>query len=276
MLYKQEKDQDSFKELYKELLKDLGPIELHVPKNSKDEKALTCAPGFIGECYGENANFRLMYVGRSVNGWGIAWNQEDDFATQALEAKLRRTDSENKEFDLNDVASNPGQVCVRFNKEGKEINGKYHYNRSPFFQLCKSLLTECGISKTWAENIAWTNLFKVAPYVAGNPGDKLKEYSLKACVAILKKEIELYEPTHIVFVTGWEWFKDFELKTKFKELPSEKDGRINDFINGFGTLDFSDINGKYKSAKVVICQRPEGRNGTRKEQGKAIKDAFNK
>jgi len=42
----------------------------------------------------------------------------------------------------------------------------------------------------------------------GNPNYTLKMFQLNYCKEILRIEIELCKPRHIMFVTGEDWFND--------------------------------------------------------------------
>lgn len=58
----------------------------------------------------------------------------------------------------------------------------------------------------WVDYIAWTNLYKIAPKDTGNPTTTMSKKQFATCKNILKAEIEKFNPTHILFVTGYEWW----------------------------------------------------------------------
>ena len=46
------------------------------------------------------------------------------------------------------------------------------------------------------------NLYKIAPRKGGNPSEAWQKMQREACVELLRAEIEFFNPTHILFVTG--------------------------------------------------------------------------
>lgn len=60
----------------------------------------------------------------------------------------------------------------------------------------------------WQERIAWTYLYKLAP-LKGKPQPFLYEKQKALCGEILRAEIELLRPTHVLFCTGWGSVWDF-------------------------------------------------------------------
>lgn len=62
----------------------------------------------------------------------------------------------------------------------------------------------------WQDRIAWTYLYKLAP-LRGKPQPFLYEKQKALCDEILKTEIELLRPTHVLLFTGWGSVWDFDL-----------------------------------------------------------------
>ena len=156
----------------------------------------------------------------------------------------------------------------------EDQNGnQYNYNKSPFFQLCHKLMNLYGLSENWSERMAWTNLYKVAPYEKGNPNNSLIRETLSGCASILRKEISYLRPTHIVFITDAWWYK-----------PSGKNMDESAFIKEIGVDLYEDTSKIIVGSgigeafgfrpKVVITKRPEGSKFTRETHTKAIFDAF--
>jgi hypothetical protein len=201
--------------------------------------------------------FRILFVGRAVNGWEIPFNDG------TIEEKVAQVfDSA---IDMASVAH--GKII---DITGKEI---YNYNKSPFFQLCHAVLNQYGINDNWSSHMAWTNLYKVAPFKTGNPGNKIIKCTLDDCARILRKEISYLRPTHIVFITdGW-WYK-----------PVGKGLNEMAFINETGVDLYEDIthliigggisNAFHFHPKMIITKRPESARISRIAHAKAIYDAF--
>lgn len=82
----------------------------------------------------------------------------------------------------------------------------------------------------------------------------------EACVELLRAEIEFFNPTHILFVTGTDWFQPFrgifqEVKERGVNHPSRKDS------NTF----YAELLAAYNAqsgmrSKVVVACRPEMRD----------------
>lgn len=212
---------------------------------------LTCAPAIVGKRY-EESPFRLMYVGRAVNGWEADWQKS------SLDDLIEQIFSYN--FEMASIADNPNQ------------NG-YNFNKSPFWQLCKEVMKLAGEEKNWSDRVLWSNLYKVAPFKEGNPDNKLIKETIEQCIKILTYELRLYRPTHVVFVTdGW-WFDPTGTFTdsfsQKLDIPVEHNADKSVVIIGKGIYRESNCN-----AKIIITKRPEGLGITRKEHADHIIRAF--
>lgn len=85
--------------------------------------------------------------------------------------------------------------------------------RSQFWNTGKkffSALTGITLEDDWYENIVWTNLFRIAPKSGGNPTKKLADNQKRLCIQAHKEDIETYQPTHILYMTGRNWMCDFQ------------------------------------------------------------------
>ena len=220
---------------------------------------VTCSPFMVGDKYGESvyqgAPVRFLFVGRAVNGWEI------DFQGGDLPAAVEQVFASAQ--NMRDVGK--GKVV---DAEGKT----YNYNRSPFFQLCHAVLNQYGIEENWSEYMAWTNLYKVSPYNAGNPNNRLIRQTLKDCAEILGKEISILQPTHIVFITDAWWYKPSGINAD--EMAFVKETGVNLYENTEQFIIGHGISERFHfHPRIVVTKRPE-RSGSRNEQAKAIFDTF--
>lgn len=213
---------------------------------------LTCAPAIAGTCY-EDSPFRLMYVGRAVNGWEAKWLEGpiNDLVEQVFAY----------DFKMASIFENPNQ------------NG-YNFNISGFWQLCKEIMKLAGEEENWSDKVLWSNLYKVAPYNGGNPGNKLIEKTIERCIQILTYEIRLYRPTHVVFITGDWWF---DPSNTFKASFAKKLGISVEHNTDKSTVIIG--KGNYEKSlgnvKMVVSKRPEGLKGvTREKHAELIIDAL--
>ena len=120
----------------------------------------------------------------------------------------------------------------------------------------------------WVDYVAWTNLYKIAPLDTGNPTTTMMKKQLTACKNILKAEIELFSPTHILFITGYEWW--FE---NFKDIFDINFGNIkkNEYRGNNKNLFFAETNALTSDGiKIVVACRPEFR-----DENLYVKDVIN-
>lgn len=213
---------------------------------------LTCTPGIIGTKY-EESPFRLMYVGRAVNGWEIDWQKGS--AKELVEQAFSHG------FKMESISEAP-------------IQNGYNFNRSPFWQLCRQLMKLAGEEKNWSDRVFWSNLYKVAPFKTGNPGNKLIDETITKSIRILKYELRLYRPTHVVFVTDAWWFDPSDtFKASFAKtlgIPVEHNTDPTIAIVGKGIYNTT-ITG---DIKIVITKRPETLGISRVEHAKLIFDSL--
>lgn len=243
--------------LYEELLEPFtqNDCAYRVRKSeaTEDVNAMTCVPAFVGKKYGSE-RIKLMLVGRAVNGWNIDWAKEvSDMAKQVLSI----------EFDMNSIDAEPLQ--------NKGTADEYNFNQCAFIKLGKTVAKQLGLeSEDIAANLIWSNLYKVAPSISGNPNGKVQKMQRRSVIKILQKEIELYQPSHILFVTDIDW-----LQYTWRNNKSE----LN-FVKAFNIEENLAINkGKYVKAfgqigniPYAVCVRPEKRKI--EEISKDIIDAY--
>lgn len=199
---------------------------------------LTAAPHFMGELYGKNNNFKLMVVGRAVNGWEYDFDScesEED----VLNAILNQT------FTFEDIVKEEGI-------QGEKST--YFYSKSPFWRLIRKLLESYGEGENYNKKVLWSNLYKIAPRNGGNPGWLLIRPELQTYIDMIKKEIEIYKPTHILFITDIGYFNPYPLNSKYPRFGEN----LN--VNEICGYDYVVAEGQYEKVKIVVCKRPEQRN----------------
>lgn len=213
------------------------------------EHKLCVVPHLVGKLYG-HSKLRLMVVGRAVNGW-----EDVEFSKCAsVEAAVALVKAMHDSRDFSRIVD-----------KGKGQKDWYLFSRSAFWRLIHNVLVAFGEGTSdcwyddqqqWQEKVLWSNLYKVAPRDGGNPDEPLQKLQYQKCVEILKEEIATYKPTHILFVTGDDWFfydkweGYFADALKIKKLSKQE--RNDKYILGSGI---------YNDAKVVVCVRPECKPG---------------
>ena len=171
-----------------ERLKDsIKPIYKKIFEENKLENVCTFCMQW-GENYPNTNNKKLLFVGKAVNGW--------------------ITDDQNVEnmFDKN----NPDRIFDRedqmewVNNLSGNTEGGYNTKKSAFWRIIKEV-AEKYYRDNWYSYIAWSNLYKIAPYEGGNPSEKLKKQQQQYCFDLLEKEIAILSPEYVIFLTsGWE------------------------------------------------------------------------
>lgn len=102
------------------------------------------------------------------------------------------------------------------------------------------------VDSEWYENIIWTNLYRIAPQLGGNPPDNYLNEQRAVCQRLLLEDIIKYNPNYILFVTDWDYwitkFFDQDYLKVFKKLDN------NNVINAKGIL---------LGSKALIVRRPD-------------------
>ena len=254
-----------FQPLYEKLLQadDRGtPIWKRVAA-----KELALTPHFCGEAY-ETSRARLLLVGRAVNGWEYDYSICGSASEMAQTALTQRN-------PLEDVVKMDG-----FEASGRKRN--YLYCRSNFWKLVKLVLAEFGEADTgitraswlgadhpdWNQKIAWSNLYKLAPFAAGNPDWRLIKPHIEDYVSLIQAELDFYTPRYVLFVTDMGYFKPWVRKKSFADILDRFDRTENGCIAG---------SGYYHESKILVCTRPDRWGITNEQIGvmaKEIKTAF--
>ena len=213
-----------------------------------DRDFMNCAP-FVakkGKYYSSNSR-RLLLIGRATNGWGSAETVKSE--ASFIDEVIKQT-NESDGFawieNQNGILRIPG-------------NTGYSLSRSSFWNYARNIWMllpgDVQNSPVWMDNIAWTNLYKLAPVAKGNPSRVMIEKQVSACVDILWEEIKLLNPTHILVMSGYDWFRPFEgifQNVIESEEKNHLSGRRKNQVYVEGT-------GVYNIPVVVTC-RPELRS----------------
>ena len=207
------------------------------------EKRLTACPCFVGNKYKESP-LRLMVVGRAVNGWEVDADQCTSLEN-TLDVILHQKDR------FEDVVKVEGVPYIH--PETNE-NKVYHYSTSRFWRLIQYVLEEAGEGTNFHQKIVWSNLYKVAPYVTGNPSWRLVKPNMQTYIDCLVEEIHTYTPTHILFVTGMDYLNPWAKEPQFgAQLGVGKNNQTQ-----FEDRQYE--SGIFGNAKIVVCGRPEGKS----------------
>lgn len=197
-------------EAYKKLYSSVYGKD-HLPYKEEREK-LSNFVAMRGKNYDKKGkqDIRFLTVGRATNGWGrgLPTDNAESFAVEAYRTFTAQNRFES-DWHMQENGCNPFSSYIKLDGVKPE-NGKYFLSKSPFINT--SLNIYGGLCYKNAEKslllyneIAWSNIYKVAPTVGGNPSTKLIYAQAQACVSILKEEIRLLEPTHILLEVDKSW-----------------------------------------------------------------------
>lgn len=202
--------------------------QLYVGKDLFQEEHLVLWSSILGKEYDQ----KLMIVGRAGNGGEIY---------------IDKTIDQYKEDSFNELMDNFEKGLDWVINSWGVNEGEYNPKKSAFWRISKKLSDEIiEDSVNVLNRIAYSNLYKVANYSGGNPSSKLMNVQFELCREILLKEIELYKPAIIIFLTGWSWAKWF--------LPINSKNHVTNFENKF--VEFS---GKLNTSLVIVGQHPQGK-----------------
>ncbi|MBE5799735.1 MAG: hypothetical protein E7321_07270 [Clostridiales bacterium] len=216
--------------LYQELHREIKKYQSN-PKHKWKREMAVHVP-MIGTRYNSHSNMRIMWIGRALNGEESepAFNQN----AQDFSDKMISKFTDHSRFDW-----------LR----------NYNYRRSAFWRTSKlvaeALLSASSSVDDWYEDLVWANLYTVAPSKGGNPCSSLCTAQRMTCGKLLKKQIELLKPSHIVFVTDWNWFCEFN-QPATDSMPLFCDIRFNNNENSVIVG-----RGNIGHATVVVTRRPE-------------------
>lgn len=203
---------------------------------------------------------RLMIIGRSVNGWTqLTETSADDFATNAANAIV------DKGFSW---LRDDGRGVDTYTRESDGKECRYNINGSSFFRCTRKILNKMKPITTmcdrWFEHIVWSNLYTVAPLHNGNAEGKLQDVQLELSKKLLLQQIEFYKPTHILFITDWDWWFD-----RFTDVfPDVKK-------TGNSTTDNVVGKGVFNKAKIVVSVRPDRTWPNRPNEEQFVNDVVN-
>jgi len=214
-------------------------------------------------CKYDTDEVRLFVVGRAVNGWPcLPCDSAESFATAAEQEFYSRgftwiADNGNSHYSLHNIPEDGNPV--------------YYLSKSPFWRVIERVWRGLTGSDDFrfVEHLAWSNLYKIAPnenkelnISAGNPTTTMCKRQFAACRELLDAEIHAYKPTHILFITGYDWWyadKQCDFSTLFENNNRIGNNNTDRSIYVEGTAEYL-LDGR--SVPVVITCRPERRDET--------------
>lgn len=238
-------------ERFAEELALVHAIQQH-SQSFKEQQNISFLFPVIGKDY-LDSDVRLMIVGRATNGWVINKLSDIDVGTF------------NPEISFDDWKNIKGYSNLQKNV----------MNRSPFWRIAKQVFAALSSEPTqnaWYERIIWANLCMAGPVKYGNPSAKLCSFQLSHCRIILKKYIDLYKPTHILFITGdygwFDWFNNKDEPNVLSFIPTDTNTDSRYLCK----------TGKIGNSNVIVANRPDNRKkgSSEKDYIASVVKAFSK
>lgn len=201
--------------------------------------------GFLA-CVGRHYEGDLLVVGRAVNTWdGLQFYPDDlrdgKHATAFADQILRTaTDGTGDNGPMKWVSDDWGA------SEG------YNTRRSAFWRIAYSTISELssekGAGNEWAERLAWSNLYKLAPAEGGNPSERLSMIQFSNCLKLFFLELEMLKPKNVLIMTGLDWAQAFlDTTSQWK--------RTEGLIEATGVYNCSDDT----QCRLVVTPHPQGK-----------------
>lgn len=186
-----------------------------------------------GKQFPHSAHEGLIFVGRANNGWMCFNSSAED---------IFNPNNENRAFSRDDQ-----MIWVENNID--------YSSTSAFWRVIRKT-SRHFFPNNELMHIAWSNLYKIAPD-GGNPNQTLCNAQFNGCVKILKKELEIFSPRHVVFLTGIDWAKWF-----LYELKGDK--QISDVLcrtKKWGKSDEYEVNVYFfDGIYFYVTEHPQGKN----------------
>lgn len=225
--------------------------------------------------------FRFMLIGRAVNSW-TEYKCVDEGRDSFIAASMRNLRNEENALDPDCKNEHRGKDRFEWIKTNKntavnayrpnidnmnfELDKPYRVSASALWSYPKEVWSRLygktqNWEERWFENIVWSNLYKIAPEKGKNPDEDDQLIQREACIELLNEEIQYFKPTHILVVSGYDWFECFncsgfqvtDLGVRNVSNGKEKNSV---FVEGIGYYNFSEGT----KAKVVVTCRPEYRS----------------
>ncbi len=221
--------------LEKKILRSVGEAADQLPK----EKVV----GFMAT-KGNLYNRQLMVVGRAVNGWTddtILPSQLAEPDKRRRYSKIVKRNSSKGNFS-EDARDCPMQWVQDYwqNPEG------YRTIDSAFWRVIRQVMEGLNIAfenDPWPSHLVWSNLYKVAPAEGGNPGNGLCHVQLKGCKSLFDTELNIYRPSRVLLLTGWDWAGDF----------------VKSDCRTHRNAGFVEATGRRRRTRIVVAKHPQGK-----------------
>ncbi|WP_254511963.1 hypothetical protein [Anatilimnocola floriformis] len=195
----------------------------------------------------------LMIVGRAPNGWATPWTVADiadsSYCSKVVAAATEEFTSTECPMYWVEKPQDWNWKRSAFSRLMYQLT--HHFLRDELIQS-KRESDEAASTKTgWYSHLIWSNLYKVAPYNGGNPGNRLCTAQENACKNYFTSELEIWRPRRVVLVTGWNWAEPF-----VNQFVSTGVNAKRSHVEWAGWIELPESKSQLP---LVVCKRPEFR-----------------
>ena len=221
--------------LEKKILRPVSEAANQLPK----EKVV----GFMAT-KGNLYNRKLMVVGRAVNGW----TDDTILPSQLTEPDKRRRYSKIvKRNSSKGNFSEDAKACpMKWVQDYWQNPEGYRTIDSAFWRVIRQVMEGLEIASEndpWSTYLVWSNLYKVAPAKGGNPGNGLCHVQLRGCKSLFDTELNIYRPSRVLLLAGWDWAKDF----------------VKSDCRKHNNAGFVEATGRRRRTRIVVAKHPQGK-----------------
>ena len=117
---------------------------------------------------------------------------------------------------------------------------------SAFWRVIREVMKGLEIASEndpWFSYLVWSNLYKVSPAEGGNPGNKLCCIQLKGCKSLFDTELDIYRPSRLLLLAGWDWARDF----------------VTNDCRTHNNAGFVEATGRRRKTRIVVARHPQGK-----------------
>ena len=237
-------------------LKLLASIATNIGRNY-DNLPLDEVTGFMA-MQGRNYDGGLMVVGRAVNGWTKRkWTPEafnSGINVQDFVDCVLKSVTASESCPMQWVSSAWSNSIVTFPSNWAYHNTQdYNSRKSAFWRVIRNVIGQLDLADiedaAWPSCLVWSNLYKVSPAVGRNPSGKQRSLQRENCILLLEKEIQIYKPRRLLFLTGYDWAEPF-----LKHIsPNILEVRNSRYVQAAGTFNSENDN----VCRIVVAAHPE-------------------
>ncbi|MDP2207582.1 MAG: hypothetical protein Q8K98_02255 [Bacteroidota bacterium] len=189
---------------------------------------------------GVKAQGNLMILGRAPNGWYL------NFSPKSLSSQ----DSRDTLLLKMRESVDPSKKCPM------QWDTDYNINLSPFWRTIRQVSNDLDVaditSSDWKSYLIWSNLYRIAPLVTGNPSSRIRNLQFKYCQELMEGELIVYRPKRLLLLTGMDWASPFLMDNRFL-FRYDTFGK---YVQAFGSLK---VQRDGLVIDTVVSKHPQGK-----------------